>query len=293
MRYVKHPADLIDSIRNGQLIPFIGAGLSIPCGGISWEQLLKQMIKELNTELGHEILMQEVLMCLRSSVSPRLGLLDDVESIFLKLHDPLMIAQIYKDCFGTRRLISVLREICNNITGPGQAHNLLVSLGYHFYVTTNYDDLIEQAITNTGSVVQSIVKEEDVAYWRSREICVVKMHGSIINPFEPDSIVISRSDYEAYSLKHPNVDMMVQFLMTTGTLLLLGYSVRDPNFFALHNRVRYYLKEHNRQAYFITFDLPEIIQDYWAKYNLYPVSLDGRDKQASLLGWLTELTSLV
>jgi hypothetical protein len=294
MKYPTHPGDLVDSIRSGGLVPLIGAGLSIPRGGKSWDQILQIMIAELaSTGFGHEALLDEVQLTLTSSPTLRLGLLDDVRTIFHRTLDPLMVAQVFENVFHRRRLIRVLTDACTSVSGPGPIHDLLVSLGCKIYVTTNFDNLIEQAIKKTGANPQVIVNEENVAYWKSEEVQVVKMHGSLIDPFDPDGIVFSRSDFEAFSVKHPSMDMLVQFLMSTGTLLLLGYSARDPNFLAVHDRVRFFLKRHKRQAYFVSFDLSEPIQDYWKEYGLYPINLDGTNKTASLLAWLTELKRLI
>ncbi len=294
MRYPIHPGDLVDSVRSGGVIPFIGAGLSIPCGGKSWDQILQIMMSELTaTDFGHEVLLGEVQVALSGSPVLRPGLIDEVKSIFHRTLDPLMVAQVYENVFHRRRLITILKDICTSVSGPGPIHDLLISLGCKIYVTTNFDNLLEQAIKKAGTTPQVIVREEDVAYWKSDEVQVVKMHGSLMDPFDADSVVFSRSDFEAYDVKHPSMDMLVQFLMSTGTLLLLGYSARDPNFLAVHDRVRFFLKSHKRQAYFVSFDLSEPIQDYWKEYGLYPINLDGTDKTASLLAWLTELKRLI
>jgi hypothetical protein len=293
MSFAKHPSDLVDSARSGDLVPFVGAGLSIPCGGLSWDEILKVLIADLGRAVGYEDLMDEVRNGLAGVPGLRTDLIHDIESTFSKAIDPLMVAQVYENVFKRRSLINILLDSCRRIRGPSSTHDLLVSLGCQVYVTTNFDDLIEQAISRTGAVPRVVVKEEDVAYWNSGMIQVIKMHGSLVNPFEPDSVVFSRSDFEGYSIKHPSLDMLIQFLMSTGTLLLLGYSARDPNFLVVHDRVRYHLKRHKRQAYLVSFDMPDAVQDYWKEYGLYPISLDGASKVSSLLTWLSDLKALI
>jgi hypothetical protein len=190
MPYPEHPSDLVDSAKSGDLVPFVGAGLSIPCGGQSWDQILRLLISDLAGAVGYEDLIDEVRQALAHVPGLRPNLIDDIESTFSKAIDPLMVAQVYENVFKRQRLITILLDSCQHITGPGPSHDLLVSLGCKVYVTTNFDDLIEQAIKKTGTVNhQVVVKEEDVAYWKSGVTQVIKMHGSLINPFAPDSVV--------------------------------------------------------------------------------------------------------
>jgi hypothetical protein len=254
---------------------------------------LQQLLAELQVEIGHEALMEEILTCASRVPGIRPGLLGDIKTAFARLYDPLMVAQIYAERFKPRRLIDVLRDMCRAISQPSAVHDLLCSLECRVYVTTNYDNLLERALSNSGVRAVPVFREEDLAYWTSSDVHVIKMHGSLADVFDPESVVITRSDYEAYSLKHPNLDLLIQFIMSTGTLLLLGYSLRDPEFLAIHDRVRYHLKSHKRLVYLIAFDLPEVLQDYWAGYGVYPLNLDGKDKEAAIMSWLTELKARI
>jgi hypothetical protein len=39
--------------------------------------------------------------------------------------------------------------------------------------------------------------------------------------------------------------------------------------------------------------MPDVVQDYWKEYGLYPISLDGASKTSSLLTWLSDLKALI
>ena len=77
--------------------------------------------------------------------------------------------------------------------------------------------------------------------------------------------------------------------MSTKTLLLLGYSISDPNFIAIHEMVKYYLGENKRKIYFVTFNLTQDMEDYWSSYGFYPINLTGENKEVEFLNWMKKL----
>jgi hypothetical protein len=286
-----YPLALLECLRKHELVMFVGAGLSIPCGGRSWPDLSRQFLTELNLDLGHKALVEEARKALtavgKGSVATA------IETLALSTLDPLMLAQLYQETSGRSRIIQVLRDMCERMTLPSRAHDIIATLDIPMFVTTNYDDLLEQALKNRKKHPQVLVREEDAAYWSSAAVRVIKMHGSLVNPFDAESVVIAREDYEAYSDRRPNMDLLIRFLMTTSTILMLGYSVRDPNFLALHDRVRLTLKKHKNKIFFVTFDMVPDIRRYWEGYGFQPIILTGPDKTAAMEAWLTELKSRI
>lgn len=282
-----YPAALLSSLRKQELVPFIGAGLSMPCGGLSWSSLCRKFVNELGAEFGHEEVLNEISRILNAAGHGALSAA--VTAMALSTYNPLMLTQMYQDHVGRNRVIQVLREMCEHMTGPSDSHDLLASFGLKMFVTTNYDDLLERALVKAGDTTTVIVREEDAAYWNTASTRIIKMHGSVVNPFDADSVVIAREDYEAYAERRPNMDLLIRFLMTTGSVLLLGYSVQDPNFLALHDRVRLALKRHKNKIFFVSFDMTPHVQEYWTRYGFHPIVLSGSNKKTAVDCWLTEL----
>ena len=75
-------------------------------------------------------------------------------------------------------------------------HRLLAALPISTYWTTDYDDLIEQALRGARKRpdVKATVEALAVTLPR-RDAVVYKMHGDIS---QPDKAVVTRDDYEAY-----------------------------------------------------------------------------------------------
>ena len=183
MNYDLYPIGLLEGLRCGKVVPFIGAGLSIPQGGVSWHQLIVKLIQEANIKLGFEPKLSRHISEIHDDSI-------DLNSLFLSSYDPLMIVEIFQKKEGRTRLIEIILEMCQNITGPSESHNMLAAMDFGFFVTTNYDNLIEKALK--GQEYQVIVNEQDVAYLENRNVKILKMHGSIIDPFMPKSIIASK-----------------------------------------------------------------------------------------------------
>jgi len=288
MSKTRHPPELLAGAKSGRLVPFVGAGMSIPCGGPSWAKLRDQIIAQMGVDLGTGALENRLRAALSSS-DP--SLLTEAVRTIASVQDPLMVADIYEKKVGRPGVIDLLNLGLKGLSGPSESHRLLTKIPARAWVTTNYDNLLEAALNDEAVEYRHVLREEDIAYVDSTPMPLIKMHGSLIEPFLPDTVVFSRSDYEAYELKHPNLHLYLEFLMSTCPVLFLGYSVSDPNFRHLYNRVRHRMKRHQRFHFLVAFDMPEPVQHYWQTYGIRTVVLDGKDKEASMQEWLTEFVA--
>lgn len=287
-RFTKYPPDLKSAKSNNELVPFIGAGLSMIAGGSSWMTLLEEALNQINAKIGFEAQLKEIEKSLAKGPQIK-GILRNLKRTYISTFDPLLLSQLYENNFGRHAVITFLQKELKKITSPAKTHELLFKVNQQIIVTTNYDNLIEQTASRLGLNYRTILKEEDVPFWSDSELKIIKMHGSLMDPFDPDSVVFTRNDYEAYGLKRPSLSLLINFIMTTKSLLLIGYSARDPDFLALHDIVRLNLKKNKRNIYLILFDATPIIMEYWMSYGFYPINLDGKDKEKSLNEWLVNL----
>ena len=116
---------------------------------------------------------------------------------------------------------------------PALAHALLSTLRCREAVTTNYDDLYEQAVRARGGDVRvpPIHRPQGVAQW------ILKMHGDLK---ERKSIVLTRSQFVRFMAISEPSGAVLQTMLLTKHLLVVGTSMTDPNVLRLIHEVSEY-----------------------------------------------------
>ena len=191
---------LADLARSGELALFVGAGVSMAAGLPLWEALI-------------------------SAVADRYGVdLDDVPSA---LDQAELLRRELGEDFGA----AVVRET-SSVDRYAITHSLLAALGCREIVTTNYDTLYERAARDVEGTdaVPALPYEEP----RSGSPWVLKMHGDV---GDPAGIVLTRSDFVRYDSRSRPLGSVVQALMLTRHLLVVGASLTDDNFLRLAHEV--------------------------------------------------------
>lgn len=180
---------------------FVGAGLSIPAGAPSWDELLEPLRAEAQVPA--------------STCDPAL----DAEYIVLELGEVRVRAHL-------------LAKLIEKKLEATSAIRTLMKLEVDEYWTTNYDTLLEGG---TKEYVERIVADTDYRSIRSPYARrLTKMHGSISLPSEPSPSwesppVLTRSDFESYERSHPSMAALLRATFLTRSILFLGLSFRDPN----------------------------------------------------------------
>ncbi|KGM14445.1 SIR2 family NAD-dependent protein deacylase [Cellulomonas bogoriensis] len=134
-----------------------------------------------------------------------------------------------------RELGPALSEKVSEITSRTRryalAHSLLATLGCTEVVTTNYDDLYERAAADAAHATVPVLPFDDP---RPRTPWVLKMHG---DRRDPASIVLTRSHMVGYDSRSRPLGSIVQALLLTRHLLVVGASMTDDNFLRLAHEV--------------------------------------------------------
>jgi NAD-dependent SIR2 family protein deacetylase len=215
----RYPA-LADELQSGDVTLFVGAGLSRNAGIPLWDELMLPLANEL--ALNH------------NSV------------------DPITVAQYYSDAHAQGRyllnshIVRQLRHVPQRFSFP---HALIKELPLRAIVTTNFDDLIERALAREPERRHHvIITDEDLSYHSNQDLPVVKANGCVSRP---DSLILTRKDFESYADMRPALTNFIKSLMTTSTFLFLGTSMRDPAFVAFNAEVLRDLTDHRRPFYWL------------------------------------------
>lgn len=203
--------ELADWARKGQLVLFIGAGVSIGAGLPSWDGLLTQLAVD-------------------EAILPADN--EDFRERFHKLN-PLDRARVIEMELQRRgeTIADSLGRILRAHPNPSLAHCLLAMLPCDEAVTTNYDELFEIACEGNGRPVAALPWEavSEKSRW------LLKLHGSLDHP---EDLVFTRSDYLRYDERRAALKGIVQAMLMTRMMLFIGFSMNDDNFHRIIDDVR-------------------------------------------------------
>jgi hypothetical protein len=193
------PQELVNRVRHGLAVPFIGSGLSIASGIASWNQLIGRLRASIEGWLGREVRPEEL--------------------------DLLEAPRLFSDLNESRQpLYDILDEAVGSGFVPNEMHHLLGQMPIKTYLTTNWDNLVERALQEYRPV-NVVHDNRSVTTWREgRAAQVVKLHGSA---HDHDSVVFGEEDYQRlYGSPSPLLNL-TQTLFATRSVFAVGFGMRD------------------------------------------------------------------
>ncbi len=201
--------------RAGKLVAFIGAGLGQAAGLPGWSDLLVNV-----------------------GASAGIGQ-SQVEE--LKAMDPRDAGDVLQQRLGgPEALDRELRKCFDSATRGSLSHALLASLPLHEAATTNYDRLFETAwgaaISGPGPSARecvTVLPTQDAAH---AQHWLLKLHGDVDDPKR--KLVLSRDEYSRFEQAGGAVAGVLQAMLLTRHLLIVGYGLRDETFHRIAHEVR-------------------------------------------------------
>ncbi|GAA8811938.1 hypothetical protein HpRN110_10850 [Helicobacter pylori] len=103
-------------------------------------------------------------------------------------------------------------------------HLEIVKLNIKNLITTNWDNLFEQAINEEGRFFNIIKSDKDIG-GSTGFAKFIKMHGSL----DENNIVFKEQDYLEYSNIFPLIENYIKGVFSTDVVILFGYSLSDQN----------------------------------------------------------------
>ncbi len=193
---------------NGNLILFIGAGISRLLGLPSWSGLADKIMEDLREK---EFLDYSEIQQLKTlDAKKRLSIAESIA------RDKYNIRNQIKSCLSDASEANSIYKALNDIGSS--------------CVTTNYDTLLSPRFNETkdGSTTAHPVKrlsdpEQYLPHWLNEPGTVIHLHGSIENP---DTMIITAKDYLEHYDKE-KVRVLLKHLFSNHVVLFLGYGLEE------------------------------------------------------------------
>lgn len=254
--------DLADVIKKRRIAPFVGAGLSAPCGYPLWSQALTKVMNRLKSNN-----IKDIKMC-------------------IKKYDYLKAAQLLYDI--SNELFNIFiktefrsktgQERIHGITGPVK---LLPRISFGCVITTNLDEVIEQVFKIDGDPLDGYMHgiqpgNNFIERLLRGERCILKLHGNYRQAssyvFTEEQYLMAYGNPLSFELQLPRA---LRQIFISHSLLFIGCSLEQDKtlelFQAIVDTKDYEIPDH----YAILPELPNKKKDNknkrLSKLNIHPI----------------------
>jgi CheY-like chemotaxis protein len=217
------PRDLIEVIKNGECVAFVGAGFVAPVMP-DWDGLLRTIAKK---SPGVEAIVERLLEAAKES---NRGMFDREAA-----------AQILQDNLKGDFVPAIEAILDNHDQGNQELmerrKELLHAIPFQTVLTTNFDSTLPGE-TGTPRLYRAALREKrnrwfDVVDWDSSKGAhstpVIQLHGraSAGPQTQDESVVFSRSGYRKLLFENPGYSNFLRAIIATRTILFMGFSFSD------------------------------------------------------------------
>lgn len=220
------PQPLLDSLGEGSVVIFAGAGISTEGKPVFPYTLYDDVARELKVSPSSNLSFPDVMAKFCKQPNGRQKHLRKIRERFDYIKS---FPEIYRTATRFHRELATMYQIDS-------------------IVTTNWDDYFE---VECGAV--PFVSAEDFAVWDLPGRKVFKIHGSINNL---GSIVATTDDYQRCydQLSTGLIGSVLKTMLATKTLVYVGYSFSDFDFVKIHEILTAEMKGMRPHSYVVTLD---------------------------------------
>jgi hypothetical protein len=257
-------AGLRRTLRRGDTVLFVGAGLSTWSGLPTWWHLITLLGERL------QVLGKSPELVLRER--DRGNLLQAASYGVMSLTGP-QFGQFIRDAvqWGTAR--------------PSEAHRLVASLGPTCFIATNYDQLLEDALreVHEGRPFRVITNNHvteiaDIVQARAERF-VFKPHGDVN---DVDSIVLAREQYRSLHGERKRALDALSVLLVSRPVVFLGFGLQDPDFLYVKDLLSLTYRGGTVEHYAIVADVVAEEKRWWQEQ--YGIELIGYETKTGAPG---------
>ncbi|MBR0572848.1 SIR2 family protein [Pasteurella atlantica] len=240
---------------NNKLTIFVGAGVSKSSGLPLWQDLV-QMIK---SELS----------------------INDNETDYLK------IAQLYYLSCGETSYYQRIKEFFPEHIEPTIIQKLIFELKPANIITTNWDSLLEKTARDNGYIYDVISKDEHLVQ-SELENHIIKMHGD----FRDNNIVFKEDDYINYQKNFPLIENFIKSILSTNTILFIGYSYNDINL----KQISKWIQNNSKSIppmFLVVFKEDKNQRQYLKNFGIKTILIEKEDKRFGLDSYSNKLATFL
>lgn len=217
---------IADTSSAEKLTVMVGAGASMEAGLPGWETLVERLVVQAGREsglaFGDDDPMSESKWVSEVSRDGPLGAAAIVDALVGSKRDKLLRRELFGEKKGPANYL------------PGETSIQLARLYEAFgsklrILTTNYDDLIEQAFRQVGKF-KPLAIATDNHLCGPNQVEIFHLHGYLGRDKRPrGQLILSEGDYQAMQRGNCWQEQLVSNSMRDSVLLFIGSSLVDPN----------------------------------------------------------------
>jgi len=270
---------LINYIRDGRCVLFVGAGLSRSAGLPSWHELMERLLEPLRSRSG-------------AGTGTGDAVTAQLDALLEKGRYPELAGHC-RDLLGTRVFDGIVRRELQPRGELPEIYRAIVETPFACIVTTNFDTNLEDAYarwdergipkTPTGAdLAQQGTLLLDGAFF------VLKAHGDL---GDAASMIFTAEDYRRVIHANPAFQAVLNSILLTHAVLFVGYSLGDPNFRLLMDSQLTIFNEEVPPRYAVMSEIGQVEQDIlWrtARIRVLPYAQGRHEEVGRLLHTLRD-----
>ncbi|MFH1968691.1 MAG: SIR2 family protein [Verrucomicrobiota bacterium] len=224
--YDSLPNELVDALLSRKCILFAGSGVSTRCLGLGrkplpkWDEFLSGYAL---WQLQNKKITEGLYSDLKALINQGKNLI--VAQELIEISDSKDISDYLNNTFEPRNIV------------PSLLHEIVVSIPFSCILTSNYDNLFEQAFFNRYKNLPRVFTNVDIekgALPSDQDFYILKLHGDINTP---NSIVLSHKSYADILYNSPSYRELMERFFCEYTILFIGYGGNDPDIEAIYDKM--------------------------------------------------------
>ena len=222
---------ITEAAQNNSLTFFVGAGVSAVSGAPKWSDLIDSMCLELGDTPKGKYTSDE---CLRIPQMYYYSINQDNKKYYSFVSKNLKKVKLL----------------------PNDIHKMLLRFNPCSFVTTNFDELLEEAAIQNAQSFKSIACDSEISSINGDKY-ILKLHGDL----KHKNIVLKEEDYLNYSENFKLIETVLKAVFSMNTVVFIGYGLNDYNIKLVLNWAKTLLKDQFNEPIFIYTDSDELSKE--------------------------------